>query len=76
MVARKCHSDEDILKLLREIGVKLSAGSDVASACRGVGISDATYYNWRKRFGGMGRSQLSEMRITDMLIDILVFSLC
>ena len=61
-MARKRHSDEDILKLLREIEVKLSNGSDVASACRGVGISDATYYNWRKRFGGMGRSQLSEMR--------------
>ena len=61
-MARKRHSDEDILKLLREIEVKLANGSDVQSACRGVGISDATYYNWRKRFGGMGRSQLSEMR--------------
>ena len=61
-MARKRHSDEDILKLLREIEVKLAAGSDVQSACRGVGISEATYYNWRKRFGGMGRSQLSEMR--------------
>ena len=61
-MARKRHSDEDILKLLREIELKLANGSDVASACRGVGISDATYYNWRKRFGGMGRSQLSEMR--------------
>ena len=62
VMARKRHSDEDVLKLLREIEVKLSAGSNVQSACRGVGISDATYYNWRKRFGGMGRSQLSEMR--------------
>jgi len=61
-MARKRHSDEDILKLLREIEVKLSSGSDVQSACHGVGISEATYYNWRKRFGGMGRSQLSEMR--------------
>ena len=61
-MARKRHSDEDILKLLREIELKLSAGEDVASACRGVGISDATYYNWRRRFGGMGRSQLSEMK--------------
>ena len=51
-MARKRHSDEDILKLLREIEVKLSNGSDVQSACRGAGISDATYYNWRKRFGG------------------------
>lgn len=60
-MARKLHSDDDILKLLREIELKLAAGSDVASACRSVGISDATYYNWRKRFGRMGRSQLSEM---------------
>ena len=61
-MARKRHSDDDILKLLREIELKLSGGSDVASACRSVGISDATYYNWRRRFGGMGRSQLSEMK--------------
>ena len=61
-MARKRHSDEDVLKLLREIEVKLAAGDDVGSACRSAGISDATYYNWRKRFRGMGRSQLSEMR--------------
>ena len=54
-MARKRHSDENILKLLREIEVKLSNGSDVQSAYLGAGISDATYYNWRKRFGGMGR---------------------
>jgi len=40
----------------------LTAGDDVASACRSVGISDATYYNWRRRFGGMGRTQLSELK--------------
>jgi transposase-like protein len=62
VMARKRYSDEDILKLLREIEVKLSTGSDVQSACRGVGINDATYYNWHKRFGGMGKSQLSELR--------------
>jgi putative transposase len=36
-MARKRHSDEDILKLLREIEVKLANGSDVQSACRGMG---------------------------------------
>ena len=61
-MARKRHSDEDILKLLREIELNLASGHDVATACRSVGISDATYYNWRKRFGGMGRSQLSELK--------------
>ena len=40
----------------------LASGSDVASACRTAGISDATYYNWRKKFGGIGRSQLSELK--------------
>ena len=29
---------------------------------RSVGISDATYYTWGKKFGGMGRAQLSEMK--------------
>ena len=61
-MAQKRYSDEGILKLLRGIELKLANCSDVASACRGVGISDATYYNWRKRFGGIVRSQLSEMR--------------
>ena len=31
-------------------------------ACRSAGISDATYYNWRKRYGGMGKSQLQELK--------------
>lgn len=56
-MARKRHSDEDVLKLLREIELKLTAGDDVATACRSVVISDATYYNWWKRFGGMGRQR-------------------
>ena len=60
-MARKRYSDEDVLKLLREIELKLADGSDVQSACRGVGVSDATYYNLRKRFGGMGKSRLAEL---------------
>jgi hypothetical protein len=42
-MARKRHSDEDILKLLRELEVRLASGSDVSTACRAAGISDATY---------------------------------
>lgn len=62
VMARKRYSDEDCLKLLREIELHLAAGSDVGTACRSAGISDATYYTWRKKFGGMGRSQLSELK--------------
>ena len=34
----------------------------MAAACRSAGISDATYYTWRKKFGSMGRSQLTELK--------------
>ena len=61
-MARKRYSDEDALKILREIDVHLHDGLDVVSACRKAGISGKTYYYWRKKFGGLGRSQLSEMR--------------
>ena len=61
-MARKRYSDEDALKVLREIDVHLHDGLDVVSSCRKAGISDKTYYHWRKKFGGMGRSQLSEMK--------------
>ena len=61
-MARKRSSDEDALKILREIDVHLHNGLDVMSSCRKAGISDKTYYYWRKKFGGMGRSQLFEMR--------------
>ena len=61
-MARKRYSDEDILKLLHEIEVHIHGGMDVVSACRKAGVSDKTYYGWRKKFGGMGRSQLSEMK--------------
>lgn len=61
-MAWKRYSDEDILNLLRQIELGLNGGSDVGSACRKAGISEATYYTWRKRYGGMAKSQLQELR--------------
>lgn len=61
-MARKCHSDEDILRLLREIEAHIHSGMDVVGVCRTAGVSNKTYNVWRKKFGGMGRPQLSEMR--------------
>ena len=83
-MARKRYSDEDCLRLLREIELQLAAGSDVPSACRSAGISDATYYTWRKKFGSMGRSQLADLKalkkenqrlkkiVTDLELDKLI----
>ena len=59
---RKRYSDADISRLLRETELHRASGSEVSTACRKAGVSDAMYYNWRKKFGGMGRSQLSEMK--------------
>ena len=50
-MARKRYSDEDALKVLREIDIHLHDGFDVVSACRKAGIADKTYYYWRKKFG-------------------------
>ena len=61
-MARKRFSDEDILNLLRQMELSLASGSDVQTACRTAGVSDATYYKWRKRYGGMGKSQLQELK--------------
>lgn len=61
-MARKRYSDEDCLKILREIELNLSGGMDIPTACRAAGISDGTYYNWRKTFGGMGRPQLAQLK--------------
>ena len=58
-MARKRHSDEDCLRILRQVDVELAGGADVATACRSAGIGDTTYYTWRKKFGSMGRSQLT-----------------
>ena len=48
-MARKRYSDEDALKILREIDVHLHDGLDVVSACRKAGISDKTYYGAVRR---------------------------
>jgi putative transposase len=37
-------------------------GTAVAEVCRKAGISDATFYNWRKRYGGMMPSEVRKLR--------------
>ena len=58
-MARKRYSDEDALKILREIDVHLHDGLDDVSACRKAEISDKTYYYWRKKFGWLDRPHMS-----------------
>ena len=64
-MARKRSSDEDVIRLLRQIGVETASGASVAEACRSAGVSDATYYAWRKKYGGMGPAKVKQMKELD-----------
>jgi transposase len=49
----KRHEPEQIVKLLREMDVLTAHGKAVPQACKQIGVSDKTYYRWRKVYGGL-----------------------
>jgi putative transposase len=55
---RKGHTNEQIIYALQQV----EAGKKVADVCREIGVSEATFYAWKKRFGGLGVSELRELR--------------
>ena len=59
---RKFHKPEQIVKKLREADAALSSGSTVEQVCRQLGISDATYYNWRRQYGQMKLDQVKQLK--------------
>ena len=59
---RKYRKPEQIVKLLREAEAKLAHGQTVDEVCRQLGISDATYYNWRKQYGQMKLNQIKQLK--------------
>ena len=52
-MASKQRSVEEIIGKLREAEVALAQGETVAQACRGIGVSDHTFYRWRQQYGGL-----------------------
>ena len=61
-MARKRLQPEEIILKLREVEIQQGKGLDLIAACRNVGITDATYYRWRKRFGGMQIDQAKKYK--------------
>jgi len=59
---RKFHKPEQIVKKLREADAAIASGSTVEQVCRQLGISDATYYNWRKQYGQMKLDQVKQLK--------------
>jgi putative transposase len=56
------HSSEQIVKMLREAEGKMAAGRTVEDVCREVGVSEATYYKWRKSYGQMKVDQVKRLK--------------
>ena len=51
-------TDEQIAMALRQA----EAGTPVGDICRKLGVSEQTFYRWKKRFGALGVSELRELR--------------
>ena len=58
----KRYRPEDILTKLREADTHISQGKTVAETIRILGISDVTYYRWRKEYGGMTTTQVKRLK--------------
>ena len=59
---KKGYSSEEIIRKLRQAEVLLHEGKVVAEVCRELGVSDATYYKWRREYGGMKMDQAKRLK--------------
>jgi len=62
---RKRYRPEDIISKLREADILISQGKTVAETIRVLGISDVTYYRWRKEYGGMTTTQVKRLKVLE-----------
>ena len=56
-MANKKHGPEQAVAKLRQIDVLLGEGRSISQACKEAGITDVTYYRWRKEYGGLKGDQ-------------------
>ena len=80
----KKHKPEEIVGKLREVEIVLAQGASTAEACRRIGVSEQTYYRWRKEYGGLKTDLARRMKdlekenqrlrraISDLTLDKLI----
>jgi transposase-like protein len=61
-MARKKRSPEQIVALLRQIEVATGSGKLTPQACREAGITEQSYYRWRKEYGGLKLEQARRLK--------------
>ena len=62
MAAPKRNSPAQIINHLRKAEVELANGKTVRDVCKGIGITEQTYYRWRQEYGGMKTSQAKRLK--------------
>jgi len=62
MARRKRFTAEQIIPKLREAEVELVRGRTVAQVCKKIGVTEQTYYRWRKEYGGMRTEQVKRLK--------------
>ena len=61
-MARKNYTAEQIIGMVREAEVRLSSGEKTSAICRGLGISEQSYYRWRREYGGLKVTQAARLK--------------
>jgi len=59
---RKSHTAEQVVNKLRQPDAAIASGSTIEEVCKQLGISDATYYNWRRQYGQMKLDQVRQLK--------------
>ena len=60
-------TEEQIAYALRQA----ETGAKVSEVCRKIGVAEATFYNWKKKYGGLGVSELRQLKklVADLSLD-------
>lgn len=59
---KKRHKPDEIVAKLRQVDVLVSQGQSVADAIRSIGVTEVSYYRWRREFGGLKTDQVKRMK--------------
>jgi len=61
-MAKKRFSPEQIIQSLREVEIHTSEGKTIAQSVRHLGVTEQTYYRWRKEYGGLNMGQAKRLK--------------
>ena len=64
-MGRKRYTPEQIIGKLRQAEVQLSQGQKLAVVCKRLGVTEQTYYRWRKHYGGLRLDQAKRLKVLE-----------